>query len=370
MAECVFTCPTCRRQIRWNNNHDSEPVCPACPSHRSDENLIKFSCPRCDQHIEAPSEYGGNVVTCPTCNKEFRAGQRNAASTSNPIPVCRSLAFLSEKQGLAGLFEQLIDIKRPDHNWRTCIMFGLADNKAAARRLIDYLFDHPADVRKGVGDWEEFKIFGSYRHLIFNALRIDEVERASTDTGREGRVVHYSHSLKKSLIATNSLCMANTPITTNLLHQILKRSDVRVITTDGAEHCADNYEMLRFEDQRKLCAAELARRGNPPFDESVYLDIKNWMDAPIGTICAKCSREVLTGTQFSKLDISYRAGDLSSNPQGISQSTFDEINAKEGFRCKECGNVFCVICVLCRSHQHPRGGRSCITCGGQCERYE
>src|SRR4030095_15214590 len=29
---------------------------------------IKFSCPHCQQHIQADSSYGGTEIACPTCN--------------------------------------------------------------------------------------------------------------------------------------------------------------------------------------------------------------------------------------------------------------------------------------------------------------
>jgi len=30
MPECIFTCPTCGREIRWNNEREREPLCPTC----------------------------------------------------------------------------------------------------------------------------------------------------------------------------------------------------------------------------------------------------------------------------------------------------------------------------------------------------
>ena len=37
---------------------------------------IKISCPNCAQHIEAPGEVVGTVVSCPTCNKNLHVGRR------------------------------------------------------------------------------------------------------------------------------------------------------------------------------------------------------------------------------------------------------------------------------------------------------
>ena len=45
---------------------------------------VKISCPHCAQHIEAPADVIGTVVTCPTCNKDFHVGKR--APQPPPIP--------------------------------------------------------------------------------------------------------------------------------------------------------------------------------------------------------------------------------------------------------------------------------------------
>lgn len=30
MPECIFTCPKCGYQVRWNNEREVEPECPNC----------------------------------------------------------------------------------------------------------------------------------------------------------------------------------------------------------------------------------------------------------------------------------------------------------------------------------------------------
>lgn len=202
--------------------------------------------------------------------------------------VHRALAILGEEQSLAMFLEKLAKDKENNYDddyymFEIVLALGEVNNKATACRLLDYLFSNPAIGQKHRNRWlvfdcERFEIFGSYRHLILRAACADEVRQKESDHGNEGTVVRYSWSLNESQTATTNLCIVDTPITTNLLHHIIKREDVKVLTVDGAEHGAWEYGKLCFKEHRNTAAAELSRRGNPPFDESIYLDPINWMD--------------------------------------------------------------------------------------------
>lgn len=68
--------------------------------------------------------------------------------------------------------------------------------------------------------------------------------------------------------------------------------------------------------------------------------------------------------------VALRVGDLSSNPHGVGQSAFDAIEGKKGFKCTQCGKVFCVTSVLEHAPQPARRGRAGIVCVGQYMRFE
>lgn len=42
---------------------------------------IKFNCPHCSQHLEAPPDIAGEAIACPTCNEEMRVPTQRAPKT-------------------------------------------------------------------------------------------------------------------------------------------------------------------------------------------------------------------------------------------------------------------------------------------------
>jgi len=52
---------------------------------------ISFNCPGCGQTLEAPEEYAGQVVECPSCKGEIEvpaAAAGPAAGGGTPCPSC------------------------------------------------------------------------------------------------------------------------------------------------------------------------------------------------------------------------------------------------------------------------------------------
>jgi len=60
---------------------------------------IKFSCPHCSQHLEAPPEMFGAVIACPSCDKQIQVPQPRQASTPPPL----SRPIIAEPQPLVAL---------------------------------------------------------------------------------------------------------------------------------------------------------------------------------------------------------------------------------------------------------------------------
>ncbi len=47
---------------------------------------IKFACPHCGQHIEAPAALIGHIISCPTCAQKIHIGKRAGNKQPPPIP--------------------------------------------------------------------------------------------------------------------------------------------------------------------------------------------------------------------------------------------------------------------------------------------
>jgi len=125
-----------------------------------------------------------------------------------------------------------------------------------------------ADVPKTDG-----RIFGDYENLLAEATTYFV---STSGDGSGGTWYIYDNSPSRS--AVKALCHIVTPVSTNLLHHIRRLRDLEVREQDAeveydAEHpsgMAYRNEVLSFKSQRKLAAAELARRGNPKYDLSVF----------------------------------------------------------------------------------------------------
>lgn len=44
---------------------------------------------------------------------------------------------------------------------------------------------------------------------------------------------------------------------------------------------------------------------------------------------------------------------------------FDEIEARRGFECTECGRVYCADCIVRYAPDHAGGGKACEACGAR-----
>ena len=73
----------------------------------------------------------------------------------------------------------------------------------------------------------------------------------------------------ESFWAVESLCSIKSPVTSNLLILISKREDVMV--TDHDERGKPSEELKDFGKERQMAIDELARRGSPTYDSSVFL---------------------------------------------------------------------------------------------------
>ena len=50
---------------------------------------LEFSCPHCSASLDAPEEYAGSTVECPTCGKEFQLpGIESEEDAAAMCPSC------------------------------------------------------------------------------------------------------------------------------------------------------------------------------------------------------------------------------------------------------------------------------------------
>lgn len=116
-------------------------------------------------------------------------------------------------------------------------------------------------------------MFQDYADLITAAASYKESSGGDGSGGRS-----YSYDTNSSLKAVKNLCKITTPVSTNLLHHLSRLKDITVTSRTfevpyDHKHpsgMGSNTETLSFESQRSAAAKELARRGSPDYDLSVY----------------------------------------------------------------------------------------------------
>ena len=56
--------------------------------------------------------------------------------------------------------------------------------------------------------------------------------------------------------------------------------------------------------------------------------------------------------------------------QQSQQSLYDKIESDRGYRCKACGTVYCMDCLMSRAPAHPSRGKACPKCGSTFQHFE
>ncbi len=169
-------------------------------------------------------------------------------------------------------------LKDPDNDVRkeAALALGEISDLRAAEAMIEWLFMFGAygsfDAKSQVSTWTKLfrGLFGDYTTLILRAaLHINSNPRSTSDTNGV-----YDYNMHESDMAIQELCSIHTQIATNILHKISERRDVQVSVSWD---CSTEYlGTLSFESQREMARNELARRSNPSYDPSVYLNPEAW----------------------------------------------------------------------------------------------
>lgn len=140
------------------------------------------------------------------------------------------------------------------------------------------------DMVNNIGYWkksrdDERKLFEDYADLIVTACSYNV---KSEGDGQGG--MFYSYDTKSSLNAVKSICKIETPVSTNLLHHISRIQDIEVVIRSAEveyskEHpsgIVNKTDLLSYKRHREAAKTEIARRGNPDYDLSVYKSGNCW----------------------------------------------------------------------------------------------
>ena len=145
----------------------------------------------------------------------------------------------------------------------------------AADTIINYLFTFagPVDLKE-FNSWFEAlqNIFGDYTALILKASKIISRNTTKLTMFRDGE--EFNYNVRQSTEAVDQLCNISTPISSNILYKILQKKDISVLLRWYCDFSDDST--LNFESQRYMARKELNRRGDPPYDPSVYLNKSAW----------------------------------------------------------------------------------------------
>lgn len=110
-------------------------------------------------------------------------------------------------------------------------------------------------------------------YIPASALTDDLLRWAVAAAGYQVKDTNWRHiqeylDLSESTEAVRHLCELDSPVTSNILHLVKQKKDITVSLTS----CAYSVDqMVDFSAQREQAAAELERRGNPPYLPEVYI---------------------------------------------------------------------------------------------------
>ena len=84
------------------------------------------------------------------------------------------------------------------------------------------------------------------------------------------------------------------------------------------------------------------------------------VDRSTGEVKARMGGFTMVG---SMLDASSRL----EGQQKTQQQVHETLENQKGFRCRDCGRVFCMNCLFNYAPAHPHGGKACPKCGATFE---
>jgi hypothetical protein len=155
---------------------------------------IKITCPHCEQHLEAPDEFVGTIVSCPTCTKEFHVGSK-AAPPLPPATRSQTNNFGIDKRNLivggliascvVGLLCIIIAVNESDNASKAKEKQAQAEQeKDAANRELARMLEQKASFEK------------SCRDTLAKAEQLSALAAAATQNAESLKSV-YGRAFKK-----------------------------------------------------------------------------------------------------------------------------------------------------------------------------
>jgi HEAT repeat protein len=172
-------------------------------------------------------------------------------------------------------FDQLIALFINDHEINKPVLaraLGRIGDLRAADPIIKWIFSANSQVPLDVKDMEI--LFGSYTELILQAVSFSTSEEyiSAPNAKYDNYNIIYDQELAHE--ATAKLCAIKSDISSNILHQITGRRDIKVII---AFQCITyRYGELSFAEQRQMALVELTKRGSPPYNRQAYFNKEAW----------------------------------------------------------------------------------------------
>lgn len=148
---------------------------------------------------------------------------------------------------------------------------GERDEKRFAESVLRFLCSQPFSVTKTkYGDYS--KLFGIFTELIIDSISYIETTHV-TSPGVIGK--SYRHNLRPAIRAVKSLCQIKSPLVNNILYEISKKIDEKVLVRWYPKE-GNYFESLSFKPIRDIAEKELEIRGNPQYEPNIYLDQSLW----------------------------------------------------------------------------------------------
>ncbi len=156
-------------------------------------------------------------------------------------------------------------------------VLGRIGDPSAATAVIDWLFDHPDLVTDAttLQQWDRamYSLFRVYTGMVLAvSCAVRRTKRVTESTPyREDYDWIYDHSWIDH--ALRDLEQLDTAIAVDLLHRVATKPDpeVEIGYLDREMYPGPIRGSLSFAEQRERARRELARRGDPPADPTVYL---------------------------------------------------------------------------------------------------
>lgn len=149
----------------------------------------------------------------------------------------------------------------------------------AAGAIIDWLFEseraYTVYSSKLLGDYTDYILMASSAYISKETVRSFQ---DSPKAEEEAVIWEFRYGLQGCNDAIYKLCNIQTQISSNILHKVAQKKDVQVekLRVETMLGTSVQYATLSFESQREMAKKELERRGNPPYEPSVYLRKEAW----------------------------------------------------------------------------------------------